>query len=625
MDPRLLHYYNRELKFMREMGGEFAREYPKIAGRLGLDEFECADPYVERLLEGFALMAARVQLKVDAEFPRFTQHLLELTYPHFLSPLPAMGIVQFKPDLAEGALGDGFPVPRHSMLRSSLGNDDVTGCQFRTAHEVTLWPLAISDADYFSSAGAVATLGVPEGTGARAGIRLRFKVTAGLKAEDLGLDELMLYLRGADEFPMLVYEQMIGNCVGAVVRPVAKPPPWQELLDAGQVSRGGFSDDEALLPYGRRSFQGYRLLHEYFAFPQRYLFVRLTGLQKAIKRCMTDEFEVIVLLGSADKRLDRVLDASHFSLFCTPAINLFPRRADRIHLRREQAEYHLVVDRTRPMDFEVHTVTSVKGHGSGGESSRTFRPFYASTDRIDHAVDNAYFTIQRRPRVMSTRQKEQGPRSGYLGSEVFLSLVDGRQAPLDPDLKQLAVTTLCTNRDLPLQMSVGQGTSDFTLETGAPVEAINCIDGPSRPRLPVAEGEAAWKLVSHLALNYLSLVDAEDGQGAAALREFLTLYGNAGDSQVRKQIEGVRSVASRPTTGRLPVAGPISFGRGLHINLTFDEAAFEGSGVFVLGAVLEQFFRRYVSLNSFTQTSVSTFERGEIMRWPARIGRRQTL
>ncbi len=155
MDPKILRYYNRELQHVREMGAEFAREYPKIAGRLGLEGIECADPYVERLLEGFAYLSARVQLKVDAEFPAFTQHLLQIVYPHYLAPTPSMAVVQFQPDLNEAGLAQGYSIARGTMLRSTVGQDDRTPCEYRTAHETHLWPLEIKEAKYFgSTAGA---------------------------------------------------------------------------------------------------------------------------------------------------------------------------------------------------------------------------------------------------------------------------------------------------------------------------------------------------------------------------------------------------------------------------------------------------------------------------------------
>ncbi len=187
MDKQFLKYYNRELKFIQESGGEFARQHDKIAGRLGLDGFKCTDPYVERLLEGFAFLAARVQMKIDAEFPRFTQYLLQMVYPHYLTPLPSMVVARFEPDMAEGALADGFVVPRGSVLRSLPGKDDQTACEYRTAQDVTLWPLELAGAEYLPTSGAVAALEIDDLKGATAAISLRLRTTADLTFDKLAL------------------------------------------------------------------------------------------------------------------------------------------------------------------------------------------------------------------------------------------------------------------------------------------------------------------------------------------------------------------------------------------------------------------------------------------------------
>jgi type VI secretion system protein ImpG len=229
--------------------------------------------------------------------------------------------------------------------------------------------------------------------------------------------------------------------------------------------------------------------------------------------------------------------------------------------------------------------------------------------------------------MLSAKQRARGARSSYVGSELFLSLVDPDEAPYSTDLRQLAVETLCTNRDLPLHLSLGQGRTDFTLDSGAPVESIRCIAGPTAPRASFADGETAWRLISHLSLNYMSLVDGAGGSGekAAALRELLTLYVDAGDSTSRKQIEGIRGIASAGITRALPVPGPTTFGRGLEVTVTCDDAAFEGTGAFLLGTVLERFFAKAVSINSFTETVLRTVQRGEVMRWRPQAGLRPIL
>jgi type VI secretion system protein ImpG len=622
MDPRLLGYYNRELQHLREMGGEFAREFPKIAGRLGLESLECSDPYVERLLESFAFLAARVQLKIDAEFPRFSQHLLQMVYPHYLAPTPSMVVLEMQPNLSEGALADGFRVARGAVLRGLTGRGAETACEYRTAHDVTLWPLELVGAEYTSF---LADLGAPRlPSKGKAALRLRLRAAAGLTMDRLALGKLPIFLRGGDEIALRLYELLMAHTVALVVRPGGAGQRGSQVMADASVSPLGFDDEQALLPYGPRSFQGYRLLQEYFAFPSRFLFFNLDGLADAVRRCTEAEMEITVIFDAQDPRLEKAVGTSQFALFCTPAVNLFPRRADRIHLTASASEYHVVPDRTRPMDFEVHAVTEVVGYGTGTDEKQEFLPFYATSDQSP-TDGTAYYTVQRQPRVLSTKQRAQGPRSSYVGSEVFLALVDPDEAPFRSQLKQLAVSAICTNRDLPLHMPVGQGASDFTLETGAPVVAIRCVAGPTPPRPSHVHGDPTWRLISHLSLNYLSLTDAADGGGASALRELLALYGDSGDAVILRQIEGVRSVTSQPVTRRLPFPGPAAFGRGTEVTLTCDETAFEGMGIFLLGAVLERFFSKYVSINSFTETALKTVQRGEIARWPARIGRRPLL
>ncbi|MBE0618103.1 MAG: type VI secretion system baseplate subunit TssF [Proteobacteria bacterium] len=621
MDPRLLRYYNKELQFIREMGGEFAKEFPKIAARLGLEGIECADPYVERLLEGFAFLTARVQLKLDAEFPRFTQHLLESVYPHYLAPTPSMAVVQFQADPSEGTLTGGFVVPRGSALRTPLSKGDQTPCEYRTAHDVALWPIQIVEAAYVT--GGPGTLGAPEMPGVRAGLRIRLKTTPGVTFEKLPLDRLVFYLGGGGELPVQWYERMTANGVGVLLQPATRAPGWRELVPKSAIRPIGFEDAEALLPYGPRSFQGYRLLQEYFAFPERYRFVELGGLRGAVQRCREGVLELTVLLNRSDPFLESAVDATRLSLFCAPAINLFPRHADRIHLLEREHEYQLLPDRTRPLDFEVYQVTEAVGHGTSADRKQEFRPLYGARDVTRSGDHRAYYTVRREPRVLSAKERRQGPRSSYVGSEVFVALVDADEAPFDSDLRQLAVSTLCTNRDLPLRVTTGQGRTDFTLQASAPVSAVRCVAGPTKPRPPHAEGEAAWRLISHLSLNYLSLTDTDEKEGASALRELLSLYGS-GDASARKQIEGVRSVGCAPIYRRIPRPGPVTFGRGLEVALTLDESAFGGSGPFLLAAVLERFFARYVSINSFTETVLHTQERGEVFRWPTRLGQRLT-
>lgn len=628
MNDQFQQLYARELRFLRELGGEFAAEFPKVgAGRLLLDRNPtepCPDPYVERLLEGFAFLAARVQYQLDAEFPVFTQGLLETVYPQYLSPLPAMGVVRFSPDLNDGSLAEGVVIPRATALHGLLSKNGQTVPEFRTAQPVTLYPLELLEAQYYTR--ELALLQPPAGLKAAAGLRLRLQSTAGVPLNALQVDRLPLFLPGEKAVPSHLFEQLFGHCCGVVVQAAERPVSWQQVLPPGSLHRLGYSDDDALLPPDARTCQGYRLLREYFAFPgrQRFRFVELTGLQAALSRCSGQQVDVVLLFDEADLELEDQVTAQQFELFCTPVINLFPKRADRLHLADNATEGHLVVDRTRPLDYEVYQVHEVLGYGTGNEQVQEFHPFYSAHDLAPGGGGSgAYYSVNRVPRKLSAREQQQGTRSNYTGSEVYLSLVDAQHAPYRAGLRQLGVQVWCTNRDLPIQMPRGE--TDFSLDLGVPLRAIKFVAGPTQPRPAPAAGEAAWLAISLLSLNHVSLIDNNEREGAAALRALLRLFADSSDRQARREVEGVRSITSQPLMRRMPGPGPVAFVRGLEVSLKLSEPAFEQGGAFMLGAVLEYFIANYVAMNTFTETVVTTVERGEIKRWPARLGTRTLI
>jgi type VI secretion system protein ImpG len=625
MNPELIKYYSQELQHVREMGGEFAKAFPKVAERLGLESFECADPYVERLLEGFSFLAARVQMKIDAEFPRFTQHLAELVYPHYLAPTPSMVVVEMQPDMTHPSLADGFTLARGTALRGALDGDSSTRCEFRTGHALTLWPIELVDARIVPYTGALAGVEHTLPAGVKAALRLRLRTANGLKFNRIGLDSLQLFLRGGEGIPARLHELLLGSALGVVVVSPQRSSNANATLPASSVRGLGMSDDEALLPVSKQSFPGYRLLQEYFAFAQRFMFVEVDGLKAHLGRCDSEEVEIVVLLSRTDPVLEQSIDASHFALHCVPAINLFARRTDRIAVTGEQFEYHVVPDRTRPMDFEVYQIEGVTGYRTAGGTEMTFQPFYRARDLDAPQTNGAYYQVRREKRLPSARQEQRGTRSSYLGSETYIALVDAADAPYPSDLHQLGLSVLCTNRDLPLTMPVGRAGTDLTVDIEAPVTCVRCIGGPSRPLPSYAEGPVAWRLLSHLSLNYASLVDGDNNEGARAMRDLLGLYAPVGDAAMAKQIDGLTSIESRPVTRRLPSRGPIVFGRGLEVSVMLDEHCFEGASAFLFGAVLARFFSQYVSLNSFTETVLISTTRGEIMRWAPGSGQCQTL
>lgn len=627
MRDRLLHHYNSELSYVRQMAAEFAREYPKIAGRLGVDTTGheiCPDPFVERLMEGFAYLTARIQTKFDAEFPRLTQSLLESVFPHYLAPTPSMLIAGFEPDRNEAGLAAGYHVPRGTLLRGNLGRGASVPAQFRTAHDVTLWPLSIKEASYTTR--EMGAFELPAGLRPRGLLRLRFEILAGVKPEEIKADELSVYLRGGAEVSFRLHEQILAHGKNVVLQSGAGRQRVTAVVQGTGIRPVGYAENEALLPVAPRSFEGYRLLREYFVFPQRFLFFKLCGLREALRKMTGSEFDLLILLDSPDTQLENRVDQTMFNLHCTPAINLFSKRIDRIALSERTSEYQIIADKTRAVEYEIFDLQRVEGIGSQADEIYKFTPYYFNYERDLHS--RAYYTLNRVPRTLTAREVQQGGVR-YPGSEVYLSLVDGNNAPYHPNLQQLSVTALCTNRHLPIQLPVGVGKTDFFLDINAPVTATRALTNPTDPIPSMAEGELSWRIISHLSLNYLSLVNTNPIEGPAALREILRLYAEHPNNQqtnasIKKLVNGLLSVTSKPIVRRVLTPGPIAFARGLELTLGVHEAEFSGNSAFLFGCVLEQFFAKYVSINSFTETVLMS-ERGEIHRWTARPGARDIL
>ncbi|QHQ36549.1 type VI secretion system baseplate subunit TssF [Algicella marina] len=623
MDTRLLKHYESELAFLREMGEEFAQSYPKIASRLGMDELEVLDPYVERLLEGVSFLSARVQLEIEQQFPEFTRNLLEIVYPHYLAPTPSMMIASFTPDYVGGGLAEGYLLPRETVLRSVIGEGQQTACQFRTSHDLTLWPLEVVEAEYIDGRGELVASGVAGNRPARAAIRLRLRRLDEGKISELPLDKLSIYLGEKGASGWQLHELLMSAHTGLVARSTDRRDDWVDHLTNSSLQPKGFEPEESLLPNPRQSLDGYRLLQEYFAMPERFHFVELAGLASGISRAEGAEVDIYILLRDGMDGIAPMVTPDAFDLHAVPAVNLFEKRCDRVPVTARQTEHQVVVDRTATLDYEVYDIQSVRGISNDGDEDVDFHPFYSSTDVTAAGnFQRAYFAQNRRMRQRTERERLSGARTTYLGSEVFLSLVDRNQAPYSPNLSQLAVKVRCTNRDLPLLLATGADNL-FQLADGGPVTKVATPVSPTRPRPTLALADTAWRLISHLSLNYLSLVE-EDG-GVEALRELIAIYAPPGDRIVDKQLEGLVSVSTRPIVRRMYDEVLSTAVRGLEITLTFDEDNYEGSSTYLMAAVLERFFRKYATLNSFTETVLRTQQRGEIARWRPETGLGQMI
>jgi type VI secretion system protein ImpG len=605
MADMLLPYYNQELSYLRRLGAEFAQANPKIAGRLRLGPDASEDPHVERLVQAVAFLNARVRHKLEDDFPEITDALLGVLYPHYQAPIPSMAVVQFDLEPGQNELTTGHTIPRGV----TLDTEPIQGepCRFRTAYPVTLWPLDIRSASLAKP--PFAAPATPYTSQAAAVLRL----VLGCRAEAttfaaLPLESLRFYLKGQAQHVYSLYE-LIFNHTLAVAVASSPEDPAPVLLDKDCLRPVGFERDEGMLPYPARSFVGYRLLTEFFVFPEKFLFFDLAGLSPQVLAGAGNQLELFLYLSRSVADLERNLSADTFRLGCTPVVNLYKQRAEPIPLTHTESAYRVVPDARRPLAHEVYSIDRVTGVPAEGEAV-DYLPFFS----VKHAAAG-----RDRERFWHASRRPAGGDPGEGGSEVFVSLVDLQFQPSAPADGTLDVETTCLNRDLPYRLPFGGDQPHLQLSEGdGLVGRVSCLTAPTRTLRPALKHGALWRLISHLSLNHLSLVDGAEGAGA--LREILKLYDFADSDETRSLIDGVLHVRSRRVAGRVGRGGG-AVCRGVEVTVHLDEKRFTGSGLYLFACVLERFLALYCTVNAFSKL-VATVEgrKGELRRWSPRMG-----
>ena len=609
MRDDLLLYYERELSYLRQAGVLFAERYPKIASRLVLEADKCEDPHVERLLEGVAFLAARVHLKIDDEFPEVTESLLNVIYPHFLRPIPSMTIVEMHLD-PQAKLMTGLPVPRDSTVFSRPVNG--VPCKFRTCYDTVLWPLQVTASEWRSPD----RLQPPIKAGdSAAALRVEMKCIGDAELPKMGLDKLMFHLTGENALVHTLCEVLCSRLNRILVRDPSNPRLKPVTLPASALRPVGYEANEGMLPYPRRSFLGYRLLQEYFTFPEKFFFVEVSGLAKALAAGFSKSMELVFLLGEFEGeerrlRLESGINTKTFRLGCSPVVNLFPQTAEPILLNQRKYEYAVIPDIRRMAATEIFSVDEVYSVNPDRKDTTRYAPFFSFRQEDTKAEKQECFWLAaRRP---SARVNDEG-------TDIYLSMVDLSTKPVQPNADSLTIRTTCTNRDLPTRLPFGNEQGDFELEASSAVKRIIALRKPTPTLRPPLGKRALWRLISHLSLNYLSLVD----EGRASLQHILKLYNFTESPVIRNMIEGITKLHSERHFARIISEHGVSFAQGTRIEIEFDEEQFVGGGVYLFASVLENFLALYTTLNSFTQLSARTRQRKEVVRtWPPRAGRK---
>lgn len=632
MDPRLVEFYDQELKYLRETAREFGTAYPTLAARLGVNAPGEADPYVERLLEGVAFLAARVQLKLADEFPKFTNHLIDAIYPHYLAPTPSMAVLAFEPKAGDPMLDDGLRIPRLSHCRIPSPEKGRADCIFSTAQDIRLWPIRVAKVEYLASRSAVAAAAGDTGVIGDGGLLIRLEATGAAPLSALPIDDLTFYLGGAESLAGRIYEQLAGHGVGVTLTSGDKRGPVERVGGAEVIGTPAFGDDAALLPLDHRSFRGYRILQEYFACPERFQFVRIAGLRKAFAGLQGRTADLLIATSTADRRLAGALSEGAVRLFCSPAINLFEKRCDPVLLDKGEHEFRVLPERVRPLDYEVYRLLDVSADTSRAGGRLTFFPIYRADPRLKAGSESAFYTTRRLATRLSTLYPA-ARMSDYTGTDVWLAPSDLPAGRGKPD--QLSVRALCTNRDLPDTLRGSGAQLNFTMADASYLSGITAVLRPTRPRLPLgfedgqvldgsrSHGDRFWRMLAHLRPNYESLF--ADEASAARLREHLALYVRLENPADKQQIEALTSLREGSAFRRVSSNDPLAFARGRRIEATLDERSFPDGGAFLFAQVLDRFLSEFVAVNSFVETVFNSAQRGRIAGWGPRRGERPTI
>jgi type VI secretion system protein ImpG len=595
----LLQYYNNELTYLRRLGRSFSQRYPKVAAQLEMSAEQCSDPHVERLIESFAFLTARLQRRIDGEFPDITASLLGVMYPQLVDPVPPMAIAQFDVDPEQGKITTGHVIPPETALFSQTSSG--LTCRFRTCYPVTLWPLELVSAgfespaqfDFLDTSAQVASV-----------LRLRLNVQ-GAVLEDLSLRKLRFYLRGDPALVSTLYELIFCHVLKAAILPEnARRPVY---LPANSILPVGFAADEGVIPYPSHALPAYRLIQEYFAFPEKFHFFDIDHLDL---HQGGKSLDLLLMLDRMPPERTSV-DRRNFALGCTPIINLFRKTTEPIRIDQRHHEYRLEGDMRRERTTEIHSILSVSASSNPLEETVRMEPFYSFRHRLDRRGLRSFWFSRRQPTG----------REDLPGTDVVLSFVDLDFNPALPPEQVVYAHTLCTNRDFTTQMTAG---ASLQIEAAAPLSRISCLGKPSLTRYPPLGGETLWYLISNLSLNYLSLSGGPESLDA--LRQILRVYSFSDQPSTFQQVQGIRSMHCRRISRRLGSEPWRGFCQGTEVALTFDESLYIGSGAFLLGAVLNRFLALYASINSFTQLVIKSEQReGEWKRWPPLAGYQQLL
>lgn len=600
----LLEYYQQEMVYLRRAGAKFAEQYPHVAGTLNLTATDTSDPHVERLLESFAFLTAKLQKEIDGRFSSFSTTLLSVLYPQFVEPFPSAAVAQFKLSPHLGKLATGYVVPKGTPLFTQAQTGQQ--CRFQTAYPVEMWPIEITEARLVN-ADQVSLPDVP--LNPQWFYHLRIRRYDGMMSE-LNFDTLRFSIVGGKFISNFIYSTIFAYSpdMSAPVIFKADKSDTAQVLPTNSIVPVGFADDENLVPVSLQSHGAYRLLSEYFAFPEKFMFFDLQNLN--VQSC--DQYFDLYIGINPSAKLDKIHIASeNFKLGCTPIVNLFSKISEPLDLTNQSIAYKLIPDQRRQDTTEIHSIQKVTAAIPGAKQTLSYEPYFSYDHDMHSLKTSRLWYAQRQPTDVPDA----------VGTDIWISFVDYMFNPDSPSNQTIYAHTLCTNRDLATFVPSG---GQLQVDGSIPSATITCLTRPTPQLNPGLSGDNQWRLISQLSLNHLGLSGAPST--ISPLREMLHLYMWSNRYDIQPEINALSNIQYDRVVRRAGDEAWRGFVQGLSIMLTTTQNPYDGSGSFLLASVLNQFFALYVGINSFTQlTLLSTDSTQPWKKWLPQISNQKLL
>lgn len=577
----LSEYYQYELSYLRSASSEFASKFPKIARRLDLSHNESSDPHVERMIESFAFLTGKLQKQIDDQFPEIASALLEVLYKPLMLPLPSCVMVNFDVDIPRAAKAPGFNIPKNTLLYALSHSGE--NCTFRTSHDLQLWPINIENIEI------VQKEHIPNYYA-----RSTYYLKIGLKYSGIAGAQTPKKLRFYIQADALLRGKIFSSIFSAEENVLHQTDKNFTFLSG--ISPVGIEVDESLLPYPSSTFQGFRLLQEYFMFSEKFygFDVDISNLSD-----INGEFFLYIPM-SYDIAMK--ISTKNFSLSSVPAINLFPKVSEPLRLDYKQVEYCMVADFRRYHSNEIYSIEKMAVIDSQNNDEIIIPEFFSCDHSSQESENQLFWTSKRKKSYMTDA----------LGEDVYISFIDLNFNPQFPSEKIFYAHTLCTNRFAAEQIPVN---GKLQIELSAPIKNVYCLDRPTNQKSSIKTGEILWKLISALSLNSLSF----SADGIKKLKEILYIFADIADSNLSGEIDAILSIDSTIQIKRLDEQIWRGFARGTNVEISFDESI-PNLGL-PLSLIISKFLSSYTSINTFVEVSVkNTFKNRILRKWKHNFG-----